>query len=140
MPEHLVLPLKERIPARWVETGDALFRALIENSADFVLLKDSDRFIRYASPSVERVTGYPAPSVLGHSVDEFVHPDDVERNREWHARCLAEPDRDHSIELCYRHASGEYRWVECVMRSHIDDPAVGALVCNARYITSRRRA
>jgi PAS domain S-box-containing protein len=140
MSEHLALPLLERVPTRWDETGDALFRTLIENSSDFVLLKDIDRVIRYASPSVEQVTGYSPASVVGHFVDEFIHPNDVERSHEWHARCLAEPDHEHAIELSYRHASGEYRWVECVMRSHVDDPAVGALVCNARDVTGRRQA
>jgi PAS domain S-box-containing protein len=122
------------------DSGDELFRTLIENSADFVLLEDANRVVRYASASLERVTGYRPADLLGKSADYFLHADDFERGREWHARCLADPAHDYAIELRYRHASGEVRYIECVMRSHLDDPSIGALVCNARDVTERHRA
>lgn len=73
--------LKEDITAA-KRTADALrevqdrYRLVAENAADVIWLYDlaADRFT-YCSPSVQRLTGYTVPEVLGQTIAEALTPD-----------------------------------------------------------------
>lgn len=54
------------------------FRLLIENSYDIVTILERDGTIRYESPSIERLVGYRPEALIGRSVFEFIHPDDLQ--------------------------------------------------------------
>ncbi len=49
---------------------------LIELAPDVVVLFDRDGIIKYASPALERVTGFRAEEVIGRYFEEFVAPGD----------------------------------------------------------------
>ena len=50
-----------------VRQSEARFRALVQNSSDAILLIDADTVVRYQSPSVERVLGFPSDGLIGRS-------------------------------------------------------------------------
>ncbi|MEZ3117570.1 response regulator [Halobaculum sp. MBLA0147] len=60
---------------RAVERTEEQYRRLIEASTDVVATVDGDGVVGYCSPAVERVLGYDPEAVVGHSFDEFLHPD-----------------------------------------------------------------
>src|SRR5205814_755384 len=62
--------------------GAELFRALIENSLDGIVLYDACGTITYASPSTERITGYSPEEFVGLNGFSLIHPDDLELVRE----------------------------------------------------------
>src|SRR5262249_54140891 len=55
------------------------FRSYIQNISEIVALIDADGRIRFISPQVERVLGYPVSQTLNRNVFEFIHPDEQER-------------------------------------------------------------
>jgi PAS domain S-box-containing protein len=57
--------------------SEAKFRALVENTNDVVFSTDSEGFVTYASPSLERMTGFHPSEVTGRHFSEVVHPDDL---------------------------------------------------------------
>src|SRR3712207_7976709 len=57
-----------------------LFRSLIENALDIITVLDSDGTIRYASPSFERVLGYPQAGLVGTNSFSLVHPERSEEH------------------------------------------------------------
>ncbi|MBV8898535.1 MAG: PAS domain S-box protein, partial [Verrucomicrobia bacterium] len=62
------------------------FRSLIENSSDLITVINRDGFIRYQSPSAERVLGYRPADLIDRNAFEFVHPEDLTRGRAAHQR------------------------------------------------------
>ncbi len=84
------------------------FRALIEHAFDVVLLLDRDCGILYASPSVERVLGYPPRELVGRSGLDFIHPDQLENARNQFATSLAGQDGLFTREWLIQHKSGAW--------------------------------
>jgi diguanylate cyclase (GGDEF)-like protein/PAS domain S-box-containing protein len=56
-----------------------LARALVEQAQDVIVVLDDEGVIRFVNPAVMAGTGWRADEVLGRSIMELVHPDDVER-------------------------------------------------------------
>src|SRR2546421_7894480 len=115
--------------------NDQRFRALIEHSSDAISLLTPEGTVTYASPSTERVTGYSAEEVVGRNGFEFVHPEDLEHTRQQFTTLLDRPGHFIMVESRFRHADGTWRWVEATLTNMLNDPAVGAVVCNYRAIT-----
>jgi PAS domain S-box-containing protein len=115
------------------------FRALIENSSDFILLADREGIVRYLSPSAERIIGARARELVGRHHTELIHPEEraaqaqliaevLQGNQELATprfRCLA-PDERHLV-------------LEGTVKNMLGDPRVRALVLNYRDVTLRVR-
>src|SRR5208337_2335586 len=116
------------------------FRALIEHAFDVVLLLDRDCGILYASPSVERVMGYPARELVGRSGLDFIHPDQLEDARNQFASASVSQDMVFTTERLIQHKHGRWLWTENTMTNLHGEPSVRAFVVNLRDITGRKQA
>lgn len=121
-----------------VRRSERHFRALIEYATDVIVVVDEAGTIRYASPSHERVLGYPPDEVVGRSVFEFVHPDDLAFAREVFRYGLAEPQGIRRLEVRVPHRDGRWREFKVIARNLFHDPAVGGMVLTSRDITEER--
>jgi diguanylate cyclase (GGDEF)-like protein/PAS domain S-box-containing protein len=120
--------------------SEEYFRSLIENALDTITILDAEGTVLYESPSVERVLGYAAEEMVGASVFEFIHPDDVERVKSVFQRTGKRTGVTSALELRFRHRDGSWRILEAVGRNLLDDPSVGGVVVNARDVTQRKEA
>jgi len=115
------------------------FRALIENASDAVAILDAEGIIVYESPSAERILGYGPQDLVGKSMLEFIHPDDVPNVAGIFAAILNNPRTPMSTELRFRHKDDSWHWLEGVGNNLLDDPQVQGVVANYRDITERKR-
>ena len=112
--------------------------ALVENSADLLVLVAGDGTVKYASPAVERVLSHPPGSLDGIDIVELVHPEDLERAYDLASVVSANStEAPVSAELRIAHGDGSYRHLEITANNLIDNPAVGGIVLNAADITDR---
>ena len=116
------------------------FEALLEHSADLIVLLGPDGALQYVNASFVAILGYAIDDWRGRSVMELVHPDDLAQAGEAFARSLAQPGQVITGHLRLRHANGSFRLLEGVGANHLDDPATSGIVINARDATERRRA
>jgi PAS domain S-box-containing protein len=123
-----------------LQTSETRFRALIEHSTDAISLLDARATVLYASPSTERVLGYPAAEFVGRNAFEYMHPDDLGRVQGLFAELLGRPGGTLRDQFRYRAKSGAWLWVEGSGTNLLHDPAVGAVVGNYRDVTERRQA
>lgn len=121
-----------------VRRSEELFRSIIENTSDVIAIVELDGRIRYESPSVERVLGYPRTGLVGMPFVDLVHPDDASRAADFLARQIADPAAIQSIELRARHHGGTWRSFEIVAKNLIKRGQASAIVMNARDITERK--
>jgi diguanylate cyclase (GGDEF)-like protein/PAS domain S-box-containing protein len=123
-----------------VRKSEERFRTLTQNSSDVVTLLRAVGTIRYLSPSVERILGYPPEELIGQNALDYVHPEDLERVEMALAEGLKDPDRRPLVEYRFRHKGGSWRWLESVGANLLGDPGIGEYVFNSRDVTERKLA
>jgi len=75
-----------------LKRGQKRFRAMVEKSAEGIVLGTPEKGVIYASPSVERVLGYRPDEFAGRSLYRAVHPDHRQRIADTVAELLADPN------------------------------------------------
>jgi PAS domain S-box-containing protein len=120
-------------------SGDAKFRALVENGDEVVCVGAPDGTIFYTSPSVKRVLGYEVASWFGRNAFEIMHPEDAEAAKAG-LRALASTPTGTITQMVsrVRHADGTWRWAAATLTNLIGEPDVGGIVCNYRDVTEAR--
>ncbi len=122
-----------------VRASEERFRALVENSSDALLLLDDAGTITFVTQASGRHLGWRPDQMIGRSIFEFLHPDDRDRAAESFATVLTRPGDTLTAEMRFRHADGSWRILEGIGVNRLSDPAVGAIIVNARDLTERRR-
>jgi len=125
---------------------DELFRALIENSSDIIVLLDAEGIIRYETPAVERLLGYKPAELIGTNIVERLHPDDVSKVIEAYGAINAGRTSGgtswigHFIEARFCHKDGLWRTMQCIFNALPSDLPVVGIVINLHDITERKRS
>jgi len=114
-------------------------RPLIEHSFDLILLIDRRGNILYIGPSVERMLAYTPQEALGTSIFDYIHPDDLQRARDFYYSSLDRKRFTDYISFRVRHRDGSWRTLEAIGQNLLDDPSVQGIVVNARDITEHVR-
>jgi len=111
---------RELAEARQHESRDKMvaekYQFLIEHCSDIVLSTDDQGHYTYVSPSHERILGR-GDDVLGHSVFEFIHPQDIDYVKSSFQRAL-ESGQQTRVEYRYDHPSKGYIWLESIGQRH----------------------
>jgi PAS domain S-box-containing protein len=120
------------------------FRAMVEKTAEGIVLTHPDQGVVYASPGVERVLGYTPEELAGRTnqwfVQHIVHPDYRQDALETWTRLLLSGEHESTGEVLVQHKDGSWRWIESTTRNLLHEPSVQAVVANFRDITERKRA
>jgi len=136
-----ILDVTERKQAAEVlQRSQNTFRAMVEKSAEGILLMRPDKSFIYASPSVERVLGYTPQELAERSLADLAHPDHALHSIDSWTQLLREPDHVSTSEMMARHKDGSWRWIESTTRNLLHEPGVEAVVVNFRDITERKLA
>jgi len=131
---------ERRQAAEVLQRSKNRFRAMVEKSAEGILLLRPDMSIIYASPSVERVLGYTPEEFNKQAPMERVHLDYRQHALDTWTQLLRDPDHVATTEFVTQHKDGSWRSIESTIRNLLHEPSVQALVANFRDITERKRA
>jgi diguanylate cyclase (GGDEF)-like protein/PAS domain S-box-containing protein len=121
--------------------SETKFRLLAESSSDMVVRVGLNGTRQYVSPSSRSLLGYWPDDLIGRSVLDGVHPDDLGSVEAGIAR-LRSGELTEAV-LCYRvaHASGSWVWIEAAV--HVTNDGISGLpdgvVAIARDISERKR-
>ena len=120
-------------------SSEARFRSLVQNSASVVLILSPTGIIQYASPALATWVGagklLPLP---GASCLALLHPDDVERFREFLTEAASAVGVSPVIEVRFVDELGGVRHIEAIATNLLADPNVGGVVLNTRDVTERK--
>ena len=111
------------------------FRALLENSAEALVLFDAAGRIEYASASMYRVLGHEPSAVVGRNGLAFVLEEDRELVQAAFPRLVANPGASVTMRVRFMHKDGGARVLESTLVNRLGDPDVVAIVCSFRDLT-----
>ncbi|MCU1373171.1 MAG: putative diguanylate cyclase/phosphodiesterase with sensor, partial [Actinomycetia bacterium] len=130
---HLTSFLEDEVEAR-----TSYFRSLVSQSSEVVIVVEADRRVRFLSQSLAGTLGYESTDGLlgGPAEDLVVYPDRLVLAAGL-ARAEAAPGEPMPARLRTVHANGSIRAMDVTIVSLLHDPAVEAIVLNARDVTER---
>jgi two-component system sporulation sensor kinase A len=120
--------------------SEALFRALVANASEALVLMNPDGRVAFASSSITNVIGFAPEERVGSHSSTLLHPDDQPQVWEIFKQCLADPSRTYTFESRIRHKDGHWVHTSAKLRNFLDDPAIGALALNYRDVSAERAA
>jgi PAS domain S-box-containing protein len=120
-----------------LQAREERFRALVENGSDVTALVDADGRIKYASGPVRRILGRSPEELVGQSAFDLMHPEDVGATRPKLEAALAKPGQPVTATYRMQHRDGTWRVLESIVVSHRNNPAIRAIVINARDVSER---
>src|SRR5215831_14262248 len=103
---------QRRAAERALRENEERFRALVENSSDALLLLDSEARVTYLSASTARQLGWSSDEMVGHSIFDFMHPDDRELVGGRMAQVLRKPGERVTQDVRFRHKDGTWHVME----------------------------
>ncbi|MBL8165010.1 MAG: PAS domain S-box protein [Anaerolineae bacterium] len=119
------------------------YRLLAENSTDIITRFGLDGRILYVSPACKRLLGYDADDVIGKTVTDFLHPDDLANYMTYIGNIFSGREAVYGFSHRLRHKyTGEYVWLEANSRP-IRDPQTKELLevhTISREISERKKA
>jgi PAS domain S-box-containing protein len=122
-----------------VREREELFRALVENAYDTIMLTDEAGFIRYAAPSVRQFDIAPELAI-GRRLSDVLRPVEEPGLLD---NSLNQGDVSGSVKELTGEVTtptGRDAWIEASITDLCDTEAVGGLVLNIRDITERKKA
>ena len=130
--------LEERVRERTdeISKNEKRWRALIENSAEGIVLTSANSTVIYRSPSAARITG----KLPGDPVVSLLHPDDQSYFEGKRAEAQSLPGVPVAFQARFLHALGHYFWLEGTMTNMLQVDGVNAMVANYRDVSTRKYA
>lgn len=116
------------------------YRLITENMSDLIGILDLNGVLQYASPSHQSVVGYSPEYLLGQSVIDFVHPEDVPYFQKQYAEII-QAKSPYQVEFRCRHHNGNWVTLEAQGNPIIEEKGeVKHIVFVARDITERKKS
>ncbi len=124
-----------------VSENKALYLLLAEHATEIVSRHGRDSRFLYASPACRTLLGYDASELVGRQGLDLVHPDDVDRVREYF-RGILEGTSYPTAQFRIRREDGTYTWFETNCKG-VADPISGEtteVISVTRDISERKMA
>jgi diguanylate cyclase (GGDEF)-like protein/PAS domain S-box-containing protein len=127
-----------RTMQRALDESEERFRLIADSSPTGIYFVAEGGVISYANPRLAEILGEPVTRLVGRSMLEWVHPEDVARIVE-SGEIVAGQLRDTNVELRVRRSSGEVRWLRAQGAPVVDsDDNVHGYVGSLVDITDER--
>ncbi len=117
------------------------YRLIAEHSSDLITKFSAEGVCLYASPACYALLGYHPEELLGHTLGEFIHPDDSEALVALQ-RLLTNEPRVVTVASRIKTKTGEYKWMETTSKVVIDERHgnIREIIAISRDINERKRA
>jgi PAS domain S-box-containing protein len=116
------------------------YRHYIENAIDIVTVLDKNGFIKYESPSIEKMLGYQPNEMIGKNVFDFIHPDEREYLYKIFKEKISEHNSSATMELRFLKRNGTWANLSVSGRNLLHNELVDGIVLNSRDISELKES
>ncbi len=114
------------------------FGHLFRHANDIITVVDADGQVLYASPSNERVLGYPDGWRSPGGVLDLIHPDDLAAALPEFGALVDGTRSPEPFRMRVRTFDGSWKYIETLATNLIDEPSVRGIVLTSRDVTERQ--
>jgi diguanylate cyclase (GGDEF)-like protein/PAS domain S-box-containing protein len=114
------------------------YRLISENAFDIIRVISPSGYVKYVSPSIQKILGYSVEEYVGKSYLKYVHPEDVSILRK-RLTDIMNGEKTPVVEIRVLHKKGFYLWLEITTTPVLENGEVRELVTIARDITDRKK-
>ncbi|MBB5057363.1 diguanylate cyclase (GGDEF)-like protein/PAS domain S-box-containing protein [Granulicella aggregans] len=138
LPVGALLDERRRAEHRANES-ESIYKVLLQNTEDLIILSSIDGSQRYVSPGVTRLAGWTQEEYLAMNRFETFHPDDQEMARSV-VRKLSTGVQEQTMQYRMREKSGGWKWVRAVVRAYgVEGEAIAGYVGTIRDISDQKQ-
>lgn len=116
-----------------------VFKEIIRNSSDLILILDSKLNLVYTNSSLKRILGYNSKDVIGSNLLSFIHPEDISKIQNRFNTGLDKPGIKEPIEARARHKDGHWIYFESSYNNMLNVPDINGIIVVARDIMKRKK-
>ena len=116
------------------------YRRITENMSDIIFEVDARGIIKFISPSYLRIFGEKPDNLIGTSIFDIIHPEDIERVLAKSSDAILQKS-DIEVEYRFRHPEGHFIWLRSSGHALFDDNGhVMGSIFSSNDITDRKLA
>jgi len=131
----------KRIAEERLRQSEIRYRAITEASSDIIVIINEVAQVTYASPSARYLVDIEPERLIGLTVKDMLHRDDLPLAAKILDDCFKNRTlQTRADEIRVRHMGGHWVHMEAIVTSLLDNPAVNGIVVSCRDITQRRLA
>lgn len=116
------------------------FRSVVQNATDLITILDERGYIKYNSPSFERITGHSNTDWGTFIISEIIHPSDLNKVLRVFLNARDNTSDIQRVEFRVRKLDGNYAYFESDISNQLGNPSIKGLVVNSRDISERKAA
>ena len=121
--------------------SEARYRLLADHATDLISRHSNDGTYLYASPASQQLLGYQPEELIGKSVYDLIHPEDLAGTQEKYL-LLRNSQDIYTVSYRIRCHNGEYIWFEstCHGLRNQNSQDIDEIIAVSRNITERKQA
>ena len=108
--------------------NEEFFRTLLEDSADIIVILNSDGTFRHESRSLNRVTGYSQAQVAGKSLFDILQKDDVSKAKQIFETILQNPYMVKPFRIVIKNNDKKMVAIDGIISNLSDNPVIEGIV------------
>lgn len=120
-----------------LRVSEELFRALVQNSSDLIVIIDHHANFSYVSENITAVLGYSPQEIVGKNAFDYIHPQDILKVNLELEKIIQRNDVAKGVEHRFLHKDGSWIWLESKGTYHINNSTIKGILVNSRNIDDR---
>lgn len=140
-PKYMVLVINNindlKNAEKKLEDNIRYYQSVLENSFDGVSIIDLDGTVKYQTPTVEKIIGYPKESRVGGSAFSFVAKEDLPKVQTILGQLVNGDIPEARTVVKFTRGDNQTRYLDIYAKSMLKDPLINGIVVNFRDITDK---
>ncbi len=117
-----------------------LFQAVLENSAEAIVILEADGSPLEVFPGIEKILGITPEEAMSTAAFSIIHPDDINQVKKGMADCFAKDESCfENIVYRIRHKQGHWVWVNSTLRNCLHHPEINGVINSFRDISKEQK-
>jgi PAS domain S-box-containing protein len=130
---------KQKITQAKLQQSESWFKAIVQNSLDYVTVVSPQGEKKYITPSVKRVLGFSSKEYLGINFFENIDPtSQIELIAAVNEIAKSDTKKNITLQIKVKNKKDDWVWVEMILNNQIKNKNINGILVHVRNITESK--